>query len=96
MIRVRRLIWDPGNVAHIARHYVTPDEVEEVCHGPFIARQAYRGRLMLIGPTQEGRMLTVVLDPEPNENGVHYPVTARPASRKDRRHYQVERGGEQR
>jgi len=83
-------------VAHIARHNVTPDEVEEVSHGPFIARQAYHGRLMLIGPTQEGRMLTVVLGPEPNEGGVYYPVTARPASREDRYHYRDERGGEKR
>lgn len=94
MVRVRRLIWDPGNIAHIARHDVSPDEVEEVCHGAPLARQAYRGRLMLIGPTKEGRMLTVILDPEANEQGVYYPVTARPASRKDRYHYREEQGGE--
>ena len=32
MIRVDRLIWDERNVAHIARHKVMPQEVEEVCH----------------------------------------------------------------
>jgi hypothetical protein len=43
MIVISRLIWDSWNVAHIARHEVVPDEVEEVCHGPFIIRQTYDG-----------------------------------------------------
>jgi hypothetical protein len=41
MIFIRRLVWDSWNVAHIARHEVTPDEVEEVCHGEHIASQTY-------------------------------------------------------
>jgi uncharacterized DUF497 family protein len=61
-----------------------------------IVRQAYHGRLMVIGPAQDGRMLAVVLDPEPSETGVYYPITARPASRKERRAYQEGRRGEQR
>lgn len=93
MISVHVLLWNPGNVAHIGRHNVAPEEVEQVCHGPFVVREAYSGRLMIIGPTLEQRMLTVVLDPEPGRGGVYYPVTARPASRKDRRHYREERGG---
>ena len=89
---VRCLIWDAWNVAHITRHGVTPEEVEEVCQGPHLLRQAYKGRLMLIGPTLAARMLSVVLEPE--GEGVFYPVTARPASRKERRRYQQEQGGE--
>ena len=83
---IRRLIWDTWNVAHIARHEVTPDEVEEVCHGDFVARQTYRGRLIIIGPTQSGRILAVVLAPE-QPPGVYYPLTARLASRNERRRY---------
>ncbi|MCL4543930.1 MAG: hypothetical protein M1118_04910 [Chloroflexi bacterium] len=78
VISVHRLIWDSGNVAHIARHGVTLEEVEQVCHGTFIVRQAALGRLMLIGPTLEGRMLAAVLDPEPDEPAAYYPVTAPP------------------
>ena len=48
MIVIRRLIWDSWNVAHIARHEVTPDEVEEVCQGEYIVRQTYDERLLLI------------------------------------------------
>jgi uncharacterized DUF497 family protein len=94
MARVRRLLWDPGNVAHIARHAVGPEEVEQACHGEPIVREAYGGRLMLIGPTAADKMLAVVL--EPAGEGTYYPVTARPASRKERRIYATEKGGEDR
>ena len=93
MLHIRRLIWDPGNVAHIARHDVTVDEAEEVCHGDPIQLQSYSGRIILIGPTRAGRMLAVVLDPQGEDAA--YPVTARPASRKERRYYQQQKGGSQ-
>jgi len=94
MLVVRRLIWDPGNVAHIARHAVTPEEVEEVCHGEPVVQVGKRGRLLVFGPTLAGRMLTVVLDPESAAAGVYYPVTARPTSRRERAIYAGEPGGE--
>ena len=87
MTWLRRLIWDPGNVHHIARHEVLPAEVEEVCGGNVIAEQGYADRLRLVGPTLAGRMLAVVLAPEP-QGGDYYVITARPASRKERRMYQ--------
>jgi uncharacterized protein len=92
MVYVRRLIWNPGGVAHVARHQVTPDEVEEVCHGEHIVRQAYGGRIMLIGLTRANKMLSVILEPEGED--VYYPVTARSASRKEQRIYRNEKGGE--
>ena len=93
MLRIRHLNWDPGNIAHIARHQVTVDEVEEVCHGDPVSLQSYLGRIVVVGPTLAGRMLAVVLDPEGGD--VYYPVTARPASRKERRYYQHQKGGAQ-
>jgi uncharacterized DUF497 family protein len=90
MTFVRRLIWDPGNVAHVAKHGVLPAEVEEVCGSDHIGRTASRGRVMLIGPTLENRMLAVVLEPQDQE-GVFHPVTARPASRNERKLYLKER-----
>ena len=92
MPTVRRLIWDTFNVPHIARHDVTPDEVEEVCHGAHVDLQSYQRRLVVIGPTEAGRMLAVVLDHV--GHGVYYPVTARPASRKERQYYQEQQGGD--
>ena len=78
-------------MAHIARHRVIWQEVEEACFIAPMFSQTYMGRLRVIGPTHTGRMLTVILDPE--GEGVYYPVTARPGSRKERRRYREARGG---
>ena len=86
IVSVERLVWDPWNVGHIAHHGVRPQEVEEVCHGSFVARATYGYRILLIGRTHDERALAVVL--EPIADRVYYVVTARPASRKERRFYQ--------
>ena len=86
MIRVDRLIWNKENIAHIAHHEATPREVEEVCHGLFIVRDARAGRVMIIGPTKSERILSIILDPE-QEEGSWYPVTARSADRNERKTY---------
>ena len=85
------LRWDPGNAAHIRRHQVRPEEVEEVVAGTGVRRRGQFARTILIGPTSSGRMLTVVLELEVDDR--YYPVTARPASRKERRQYAVQMGG---
>jgi uncharacterized DUF497 family protein len=86
MPSICHLIWDTWNVAHIARHNVIPEEVEEVCHGrAFFSENTYKGRLRVIGPNAAGRVLTVILAPE--GEGMYYPVTARTASRKERQRY---------
>lgn len=93
MLVIRRLIWDSWNVAHIARHKVTRDEVEGVCHGNYVVGEAYKGRIMLIGTTQADRMLGVILENERDD--IYYVVTARSADRKERSIYKGEQGGEQ-
>ncbi len=94
MLVIRRLVWDPWNVAHIARHGVTPEEVEEVCHGEPVVQVGKKGRSLVFGPTLSSRMLTVVLDSESLPRGMYYPVTARPCSRREQAIYASERGGE--
>ncbi len=94
MIEINRLLWDDWNITHTARHGVLPEEVEETCQGDFVFFESCKNRFLLVGPTRTGRMLAVILDPEPEGKGVYYPVTARPASRKERRYYQEEKGGE--
>lgn len=79
----RQLRWDLRNVAHIARHGVNRNEVEEVLQGDFIAQVSYHGRRLLIGSTAAGRTLAVVLEDETDD--ISYVVTARPAKRKERR-----------
>ena len=88
MVLVRELVWDAWNVAHIARHEVT---LEEVCWGFTHASRTYQGRLRVIGQTVSGRTLTVILAPVQTE--IYYPVTARPASRRERRTYRESEKG---
>jgi uncharacterized DUF497 family protein len=93
LLDIRRVIFDSWNVPHIARHEVAPEEVEQVCFSDdYIVRTTYKERFLLVGPTWSGRMLAVVLEPEP-EQGHFYAVTARPASRQERRIYAREKGG---
>ena len=77
-------------MGHIAKHRVTPEEVEEVCHAEPLVFEAKRGRIIGVGPTVDGRVLAVVLAPE--GEGVYYPITARPASKKERRLYEKQGG----
>ena len=90
---IRYLVWDEQNTTHIAGHGVILEEVEEVCRGQPVFRDSYKGRILVIGPTLSGRMITAVLDPEPGLEGAYYPVTARPASRRERRRYSEEKQG---
>ncbi len=90
MLFIRQLHWTDWNIAHIARHEVVRQEVEEVCQSDHIFFESYKDRLILIGTTLAGRMLVVILDPEGND--VYYVVTARSADRKERRLYWEEKG----
>ncbi len=79
----RSLRWTPYNIAHIARHGVFPIEAEEAVDAAGLIEPSYGGRYAFIGPAKSGRILTVVAEPE--GAGVYLVVTARPASRKERR-----------
>ena len=93
MINISKLIWDSWNVAHIARHNVTPEEVEQVCHFDPVVQKGKKGRLLVFGPTNNGRMLVAILDKE-EEKDVYYPVTAYKASKKLAKLYLNQKGGE--
>jgi uncharacterized DUF497 family protein len=80
-IIINTLIWDEWNRAHIARHGVTAEEVEEVCYGNFEIIESYRKRLQLKGYTKKRRKLLIALSPEDKKlqvygEGVYYPITA--------------------
>ena len=86
---VQRLVWDDWNVVHIARHGVTPADVEAVCHDSNqLLAEGHSGRL-LIGLSATGQILAVILAPE--GESTYYPVTARPADRRERQSYRAPR-----
>lgn len=92
MFVIQRLTWDEWNIAHIARHDVFPEDVEEVCHNAPMVSETYNERLRVIGLTGGGEILTAILAPE--GDSVYYVVTARPASRKERQLYRGRKGDE--
>ncbi len=70
---------DPdGNVAHIALHGLTPDEVEDVLRDPAlpIDTSESSGRPCKFGYTGTGRYIFVTWDEESDDPLVVYPVTA--------------------
>jgi len=82
-------VWPDDRIEHIARHGVTPEEVEEACCGrPLIQRAKSLGDnpvYYVLGQTDVGRYLFCVLIRFPD--GVGYPVTARPMTDKEKRRY---------
>ena len=82
MIRIDGLAWDERSEEHIAIHGVTFDEVEQVVTNRLHVRRSGPYQLV-IGQTNSGRYLTVILDYE--GGGLWYPVTARPTSHAERR-----------
>lgn len=63
MIVVNGLIWDNWNRQHLAKHKITPEEVEEVCHGQNQTVESYRKRIQLSGKTKKGRKIIIILSP---------------------------------
>jgi uncharacterized DUF497 family protein len=83
------LEWDEANEAHIARHGVTPEEVEEALTDPRrIGASAYNTegeqRRALLGATADGRVLFVVYTRRGAKLRV---VAARDATAVQRRRY---------
>ncbi len=87
-----RLVWDDWNRAHIARHGVEPNEVEEAVAGTTLAEPSYKGRFALIGVTAAGRFIVSVVGAAPEQPSVYYVFTARPANRRERWRYATAAG----
>jgi len=90
MLYIHELLFDEWNEDHIVRHQIIPEEVEEIClSDPFVSKTR-QSRLRVIGQTDAGRYLTVILAPQ--GQGVYYPVTARDATHAERRLYLKKKG----
>ena len=90
-VRIRALVWDDWNVAHLReRHQITREEVESVLQSALsVAQETYKQRLLVVGPSNSGGILAVVIGPVPEMEGVFYTFSARPASRKERRYFEL-------
>lgn len=88
MIKINRVIWEDWNINHIAKHKVTQAEVEEVLHNKFIVRPTYRDRLLLIGKTENGRLISTVVHED--DKDTYYIITSRDATVSETRDYEEE------
>ena len=83
------IIWPEDRIEHIARHGVTPEEVEQVCFGKSLVRHAKsEGEnpvYYVQGQTEAGRYLFCVVIRFSDGNG--YPVTAREMTEKEKRRF---------
>lgn len=79
------LVWDDWNREHIKKHNVEIAEVEDIYKSKFITEQSYQKRILILGRTNQGRLLTIVISDEKQENP--YVVSARDMSVKERRYF---------
>ena len=81
-IIVKQLVWDEWNIEHIKKHNVAQNEVEEVARSAVVHKKAKQGRYLIISRVGS-RILSVIINRK--RVGVYYPITARDASKKERR-----------
>jgi len=78
------LLISETTVEKLASHHISPEEVRQVSDGDRIVlrnpRPRVEGSVLMIGPTHGGRMLTVVLNPDPADDGAWHVRTAWQAS----------------
>lgn len=77
--------WDRGNIEHILRHDVVPDEVEEACvNKPYVRRSADK-RYLIYGITDSGRYIFIV--GVSKEKGIFRTITARNMTEREKSLY---------
>lgn len=88
-MRIHEFVWPQDRIDHIARHAVTPEEVEQVCFGrPLVQRAKSEGEnpvYYVRGQTDAGRYLFCVVIQLADGKG--YVVSARPMTDKEKRRY---------
>ena len=88
-MRIHEFVWQQDRIDHIARHGVTPEEVEQVCFGRcFVQRAKSQDEnpvYYIRGQTDAGRYLFCVVIQFPDGKG--YPVTARSMTDREKRRY---------
>lgn len=78
------LLFSETTVEKLAGHAINPEEVRQVNDGDRIVirnpRPRVVGSVLMVGPTHGGRILTVVLNPEPADPGAWHVRTGWDAS----------------
>ncbi len=86
MVKEIFLIWDDWNVNHIAKHGVSVKEVEEAVKDKRKVIWKHRGRYVMVASAY-GRILFIVLEKVEGEKNSYYVITARDATKSEKRIY---------
>ena len=78
--------WDEANINHVARHHVTPDEVEELFEAPRYITRSHQHRYSALGRTATGRFLYCVFVEAVNRKDIRI-ITARDMTWSERKLY---------
>lgn len=81
-IKVRTLVWDDWNRKHIKKHDVNQEEIIISLDNTSYHKHSHGGRYLSVGRSGK-RIITVILRRE--KSSTYYLVTARDASKKERR-----------
>jgi len=86
MIRISQILWDADSIFHIARHNISPEEVEEaVFEGNPIILKGREKRYIILSQCSSGRQLTIVVAFK--LKGRVRVITARDMNTKERKYY---------
>jgi len=89
-VHITNLEWREDNIAHIARHRVTPEEVEEVCFsGTSFVETAGQELYYITGQSQAGRYLFIIV--KYLGHGTVKVITARDMDQKEKTRYKKRR-----
>ena len=90
-LKLDELLWDEWNEDHVLRHGIEPREVEEAVFDASSLVHRTRGRdqprYVILGLTDAGRYLFVVLEPQTGNRA--YVITARDMSDGERRRFKA-------
>lgn len=85
-MKITQILWDADTIYHIAKHNVSPGEVEEaVFEGNSIILKGRESRYIILSKTISGRYLTIVVAFK--LKGRVRVITARDMDDKERRYY---------
>ena len=89
-LRINDFEWDEGNALHFQLvHGIAPEEAEEVfANNPFF-RRTKKGHYAVLGPTFEGRYLTIVFELKPK--GIARSITGWDMKRAEIQYYKKHR-----
>jgi len=90
-LRIKDFEWDDGNVLHLELgHGIRPDEAEEVFAARPLFRKTKKGHYMAMGPTLEGRYLTVIF--ELKKNSIVRVITGWDMNKNEKRYRRTHKG----